>query len=359
MAAFPSFHVIWAVLAAELCARRWPRLRWWFRLWAWLVAASCVTTGQHPLVDVLGGFATVWLVARIGSLYQALCGLTERIANSWREWRLGPLRVINHGVYAGAGGFLAVWLAASTAGEASHAALLLAVFATALGAALWAQLVEGSPLLLRPFGFYGGLLGGMAGALAAPLAGSSTWLVLAVCALGGPWAQALGRLRCLVQGCCHGRPAPAGLGIRYLHPRSRVCRLSAWAGVPLHPTPLYSLLWNGFTALVVTRLWTLDAPLHLVAGVYLMLNGLGRFVEEAWRGEPQTPVFLRLRLYQWAALASLLAGALMTALGDSPAAPALRLSTAGLAPAAVFGLAVTAAMGVDFPGSNRRYSRLV
>jgi membrane-associated phospholipid phosphatase/protein-S-isoprenylcysteine O-methyltransferase Ste14 len=358
-AAFPSFHVIWAVLAAEVFARRWPAQRWAWRIWTLLVAASCVMTGQHGLADVLGGFATVALVARFPALWSEVRKQAERIANSWKEWRVGPVRAISHGIYPGVGAFVALWIAESMAGPGCQTAILVAAIAAVVGAALWAQFIEGSPQLLRPFGFYGGLLGGTLGALIAPLFGTSPWLVLAAFSTGGPWAQALGRLRCLAQGCCHGRPAPEAVGIRYEHPRSRVCRLTKWTGVPLHPTPVYSILWNGFIALTMTRLWVLAAPLHLISGMYFILNGMGRFVEEAWRGEPQTPVFWGLRLYQWAAITSVAGGILMTAFGYSAPAPAPQPVWRALVPAAVFGLAVSIAMGVDFPNSNRRFSRLV
>src|SRR5438270_14072929 len=68
--------------------------------------------------------------------------------------------------------------------------------------------------------------------------------------LEGPFAELLQhvaaspRLRCLVQGCCHGRVAHTSVGIRYAHTRSRMCRLSTLAGGPVHPTPLYSILCN-------------------------------------------------------------------------------------------------------------------
>lgn len=356
--AFPSFHVIWAVLAAEVFAGRWPRLAWVCRSWAALVAVSCVTAGQHPIADVAGGLLAVGLVARGPALWQAIRGLAERIANSWCEWRIGPVRVINHGFYVGVGAFLAFWIAETLAGPGSQAPILLAALAAVVGAALWAQYIEGSPQLLRPYGFYGGLLGGTLGALLAPLFGASPWLVLAAFSAGGPWAQAIGRLRCLVQGCCHGRPATEQIGIRYIHPRSRVCRMTEWTGAPLHPTPVYSFVWNILVALVIARLWILHAPLHLAAGLYFILNGLGRFVEEAWRGEPQTPVLGRLRLYQWAAIGSVLTGVLMTALGTSEPAPAAHFDWVALVPAGGFGLLVCCAMGVDFPGSSRRFSRL-
>jgi prolipoprotein diacylglyceryltransferase/protein-S-isoprenylcysteine O-methyltransferase Ste14 len=359
LTALPSFQFIWALLAAEVFARRWPRLTWLFYGWPLLAAVGCVTTGQDPIVGALGGFVTVALVVRGSALWNAVRMLAQRIANSWQEWRIGPVRIINHGIYAGAGALVSVWIAGTMAGLGLETAILVAACTAVVGAALWAQYVEGSPQLLRPFGFYGGLLGGTLGALMGPLFGASPWLVLAAFSVGGPWAQALGRLRCLVQGCCHGRPAPAAVGICYVHPRSRVCRMTAWTGVPLHPTPVYSILWNALIALTVTRLWMLSAPLHLISGMYFILTGLGRFVEEAWRGEPQTPVFLRLRLYQWAAIASVIGGALMTALGHSAPAPAPRLAWDTLLLAAAFGLAVCIAMGVDFPDSNRRFSRLV
>jgi prolipoprotein diacylglyceryltransferase/protein-S-isoprenylcysteine O-methyltransferase Ste14 len=358
--AFPSFHVIWGFLSADVYARR-AQSRFWkgaWLGWAWLVAASCVATGQHPIADVAAGMAVAALVVRGGAVWQWIRSRGELIANSWHEWRIGPVRIINHGVYVGAGACLALWLALSFAGPGRQAPVLVAALGAVVGAALWAQYVEGSTQLLRPFGFYGGLLGGTLGALSAPLFGTSAWVVLAAFSVAGPWAQAMGRLRCLVQGCCHGRPATEWIGIRYLHPRSRVVRLTEWAGVPVHPTPIYSLLWNVFVGGAIIRLWMLHAPMQLIVGIYFALNGLGRFVEEAFRGEPQTPIFARLRLYQWAAVVSVLAGALMTALGASDPAPAANFEWTSLLPSAAFGLLVGCAMGVDLPDSNWRFSRL-
>lgn len=355
--ALPSFHVIWALLAAEVFAGRTPRLKWIWRTWAVLVAASCVTTGNHAIADVLGGFGAYALVAHAGRIWEYLRRATEWIANSWREWQWDGMRAINHGAYAGAGAFVSLAIVGEVAGPGHAAAVLLAAACSLVGAALWAQYVEGSPQLLRPYGYYGGVIGCILGSLAAPLLGTDVWLLLAAYSLSGPWLQSLGRLRCLIQGCCHGRPAPKDVGIRYRHPRSRVCRLTEWRGLPLHPTPLYSILWNMFIAVVLGRLWSLGASLTLIAGLYLILNGLGRFVEEAYRGEPQTPVYAGLRLYQWVATASILAGVLVTMVPGNPA-PVPQYRWDALAPAAVFGLVVAFALGVDFPNSNRRFSRL-
>ena len=89
------------------------------------------------------------------------------------------------------------------------------------------------------------------GALVAPFFGTSIWSLLAAYAVAGPWVQACGRLRCLVQGCCHGCESSEFVGIRYSHPRSRVVRLAHLVGVPIHPTPLYSILANAVTAQIL------------------------------------------------------------------------------------------------------------
>lgn len=357
--ALPSFHVIFAMLSGAALEATWPRGRWFARLWVLGVAASCLGVGMHGLVDVVAGFAVGAAVLRYERVWERLRAATERVAGSWREWRFGSVRVIVHGT----------WAALSTAAGAAIVCALLGpdaawpvVIATScglVGAALWAQWIEGSPSLLRPYGFYGGLLGTIAGCMLAPSFGVSLWSMLAAFAVAGPWVQALGRLRCLVQGCCHGEPCSARIGIVYSHPRSRVVRLSPYAGQPVHPTPLYSILANAVAALVLARLWSIGMPAPFAAGMFLVLNGLARFVEEAYRGETQTPVSQGLRLYQWIALAGVIVGAALTALPSEAPTGVWQPWWGALAVAGVLGAVVGAALGVDFPASNRRFSRLV
>jgi len=125
----------------------------------------------------------------------------------------------------------------------------------------------------------------------------------------------------------------------------------------LHPTPVYSILWNFAVALIELDLWRQHTSLHLIVGLYFILNGVGRFVEESWRGEPQTKVFSGLRLYQWAAIASVILGALFTSFDNGEVTPAPIFQWNAILPAAVFGCVVFCAMGVDFPSSQRRFSR--
>ena len=357
--ALPSFHAIWTVLSAIVLASAWPGARLVVAAWAGLALASGVLTGRNALLGVLGGLLAAAAVVRAGSIWAWLRRSAERIANSWQEWHVGPVRVINHGIYPAVGMTVGAVVLGCLAGPRATAGLVLSTLCCLLFAALWGQVIEGSSQLLRPYGFYGGVLGVIIGSLLSPLVGTPTWLILAGGAAAGPYIQAFGRLRCLVQGCCHGRPAPPEVGIRYTHPRSRVTTIAHLDGIPLHPTPLYSILWNVLIAMVMGRLWFLHAPLHFIGGLYLVLTGLGRFVEESYRGEPQTKILGGLRLYQWIAIGTVIAGGAVTVLGHAGDAPTPEFSWPPMVAALATGLVTFAALGVDFPSSNRRFSRLV
>ena len=357
--ALPSFHVAAALLAARAFASRWPKGRAvWFGL-AGAIGVSCVTTGMHAVLDVLAGAALALAVCRRGSLWESWRRGAERLANSWRQWRIGPVRVLPHAAYAGACGLIAVAGVGALLGSAALPAAIVLAVAGIVGASLGAQLIEGSAASSRPYGYFGGVAGGLlAAAAGSAVFGWSGWSLVAAFTVVVPWVVAVGRLRCLVQGCCHGGPAPSALGIRYTHPMSRVCRLSQLSGVSVHPTQLYSILWNIAVGLLLLRLWLAAAPLALVIGVYFVLAGLGRFVEEACRGEPQTPAAGRLRLYQWLAAASVAGGAAVTTCSVGWASGMFRPGFTGIVAGLAFGLFAAVAYGVDFPESQARFARL-
>lgn len=364
VAAWPAFHVLWCLLAAEAWSGNGAGgSAWWRRgswAWAWLIALSCLTTGMHTLFEVGSAILCYLPLRHLPDVWGRLRSATERFANSWREWRFGPVRIINHGLWAAAGSGVGVVIAGSAAGGGRWWAIVALAFAVLLGAGAWAQALEGSSKLLRPFGWYGGVGGGVLGAV---LIGWRTDIplvtLLAALSVAAPWIQLLGRMRCLIQGCCHGAPAAADVGICYRHRRSRVTHLSGFAGVPIHATPLYSIAGNLILGLLLYRLRALGAPDAMILGVYLLLAGVARFVEESYRAEPQTPIVRGLRIYQWFAIASVVAGiGCTTLLSESPPrtfiAPPLPLLWSALGIALLYG----AAMGLDFPNSNRRFSRL-
>jgi protein-S-isoprenylcysteine O-methyltransferase Ste14 len=357
--AFPAFHVVWTLIAADALAARWPRTRWLWIVVSIAVSVSCVTTGMHAVLDVVAGVVAYGLVRRAAPIWRALCRGAEAVANSWREWRIGPIRVLNHGIYAALGGVGGAAIACMLAGPEMSAWIVASTVVAIIGAGVWAQVVEGSTQLLRPYGYFGSLIGALLVSLGAMVAGHDPWLLLAAMSVGGCLTTALGRLRCLVQGCCHGRATSAAWGIHYRHPRSRVVRLSALGGIAVHPTPLYSALWAIASGLVLARMWWLAAPLPFIAGAALILAGLGRFVEEHYRGEPQTAQFAGLRLYQWLAIGLVVTGGAFTCVAGRTA-PSPTVLEASLWPTLVLLFAFTmVAYGVDFPDSNRRFSRLV
>jgi prolipoprotein diacylglyceryltransferase len=354
---------VWAVLAAEAIA---------LRSRAWMVAALAglglfafalplAHAGTFGGRDVALFVAAGLLVRRPVATWRRLLDATEWLANSWRSWRLGPVRIISHGVLAGAAAAAGVVIIAMMAGPASLPAVLVVAISTLVGAALWAQLVEGSPALLRPFGYYGGVIGGLAGCAAMAAAGQSIGIVLGATAVAAPWVHSLGRLRCLVQGCCHGAPTEARWGIRVVNPHSRAVALAHLDGRPIHPTPLYAIAGNVLVGALLLRAWTAGAPVWFVAGLYLIGAGLARFVEEGLRGEPQTITWRGLAIYQYLAIASVLGGVILTTWGGPPApvpvagaAADPRTWWAALGVGALYWFA----MGVDFPESSRRFARL-
>lgn len=348
IAALPSFHTLWAIIVARLY-----RPKWFGALYATVVAISCITTGMHYILDVIAAVAIAPVVLYPKQIWRLILNLLEHIGNSWSEVRLGRVRIINHSLYAAAAGFTQVGIMSAALPKQDAWKALAAAVISLVGAGAWAQWVEGSSLLRRPFGFYGGLIGAAIGCLIF----KERWLLLGACCMAAPWMQAIGRLRCLVNGCCHGSPTSAALGIRVVHPCSRITRLALLTGVPIHPTQLYSVLSNCFLGLLLWTMWTHRCPLSLICGVYGIGNGIARFAEEAYRGEPQTSIHFGLRLYQWLALACVVTGAALTAL-PAPLPPQLEPSLQGFACGIAFAILSSMTMSVDLPESNRPLSRL-
>lgn len=359
VAAWPAFHAVWAAFVAGALATRsrsWAVAGW---IWAAAVTASCVTTGMHAVADVPAAAVFGLLLWRPARAWRVLLDAAERLANSWRAWRVGPLRIINHGVYPGAAAAVGVAGIGALAGPAALPGLLTIATSSLVGAGLWAQWADEATKVQRPFGYYGAMIGGALGAGAAAVAGQPAALLLAATAVMAPWIQAIGRLRCLVQGCCHGAPVDPRFGIRVWNAHSRVVSLAQQSGQSIHATQVYSIVSNVAVGVLLLRLWQLHAPLWCVSGAYLILAGLARFVEEGYRGEPQTKRWLGLPMYQHLAVLTVFAGTALTFLGGAAApAPSTLFDSSVLTAALAIGVVYWFAMGVDFPDSRRRFARL-
>ena len=322
------------------------------------VAFGGSAIGVYGPIELILGPVIYGLAGRINLIWDLVRRLAERIANSWTEWRLGSVRVINHGFYAAFGSFVSLSVIGVLAGAENVPYVILITFLAITISGLTAQWIEGSPKLLRPFGWYGGIVGGFTGVAIVHFLGANTFLLVAAFCVGAPFVQAAGRVRCLVQGCCHGRRADEAIGIRYQHPLSRVCRIADLKDLPLHATQLYSIGYNALVAIIGLRLWIVGSSLSLIVGVYFILTGMGRFIEESYRGEPQTPVSGGLRIYQIFAIISVVGGMGATMIAGTGNAPLPVFNWDAIVASAAFAVFVWIAFGVDFPHSNRRFARL-
>ena len=109
---------------------------------------------------------------------------------------------------------------------------------------------------------------------------------------------------------------------------------------------------------LLARLWSERTDLAFITGLYFVLSTCARFMEEGYRGEPQTVRWAGLPIYQWLAIGCLLAGIGLTMLPAPPPPMGTGFSFAPLVYALPIGLLVWFCMGVDFPESQRRMSRL-
>lgn len=327
---------------------------------ALLLSGIQIISCRMPMLSLAISVLIFLLSANYTRIWIFLRNTAEKIANSWKEWTFGKIRIINHGVYVGYGAFLGILLCGILAGKDYSFAILVFMIICLVFAALWAQIIEGSPKLKRPFGYYGSLVGIPFGILVVWAMDCNGWVVIGVSSIAMTWVQANGRLRCLVNGCCHGRRSDNPMvGIRYFHPRSRVCNISGLKGELVHPTQLYSILWLTVVGLLLLALWNNGCSSPFIFGLYLILTSLGRFVEEAYRGEVQTPVLGGLHLYQWTAIVVMIIGIIMTTVQIDPVIIHPGFNWESVWAGLIGGIFVFFAMGVDFPNSNARFSRLV
>jgi phosphatidylglycerol:prolipoprotein diacylglycerol transferase len=94
----------------------------------------------------------------------------------------------------------------------------------------------------------------------------------------------IGRLGCIIQGCCHGGPTDLPWSFVFLHPDSFIP--PDLLGVQLHPTQAYEIVW--FLALAGILLW-LRKHLQPIKGlsflIFLAGHSMGRFLIFFTRGD--------------------------------------------------------------------------
>jgi len=356
--ALPSFHVIWACLAARYFTLSFKKIKSIWYLLAILISISCITTANHSILDVIAGAMMFMIIVYRIKIWNFIRLQSEHIAHSWTEWRFGKVRLVNHGFYAGAAGFVGTILAGSLMGSKYLFTIFIVTFSCIIAACICAQFIKGSSRYQRTFCYYGGVLGVIIGiAMDSILFPVNFYFLLGVFALIAPWVQTIGCLHCLVKGCCYGKPSKEWIGIRFTHPWSEVNSISGLNSTYLHPVQLYSIGTNLITGLILFRLFNLGMSATFITGIYLLLNGLGRFVEESFRGEAQTPYWAGMSIYQWMTLVCVLSGVVFTSVPGVKMA-GFNLNAESCIWAIATGVLATIAFGVDFPLSNCRFARL-
>jgi phosphatidylglycerol:prolipoprotein diacylglycerol transferase len=96
--------------------------------------------------------------------------------------------------------------------------------------------------------------------------------------------QAIGRIGCLMAGCCWGSSCSLPWAITYTSPVA-ADNLGTPLHVPLHPFPVYSSLFNFGLYLVLAALFKSRPVPGRVFATYLMAYGVGRFALEWTRGD--------------------------------------------------------------------------
>jgi phosphatidylglycerol:prolipoprotein diacylglycerol transferase len=97
-------------------------------------------------------------------------------------------------------------------------------------------------------------------------------------------AHAIGRIGCLMAGCCWGSRCDLPWAITYTDPRAHA-NVGTPLGVPLHPFPAYSMLFNLALFVLLAWLYRRRPAAGRVFATYLILYGTGRFLLEYTRGD--------------------------------------------------------------------------
>lgn len=243
-------------------------------------------------------------------------------------WRIGPLTVFTYGFLLAVAFLAAIAMSGREARRVGQSATQIydlcfyLVVAALVGSRLGQILLEWPRYWAHPLdmvkvwdgglAFQGGLLLALIVAFLFMLWHRlSIWGTLDILAVGVPLGHSIGRIGCLMAGCCYGRPTTLPWAVTFTHPETLGPR-----GVPVHPTQLYeSLLYLGVFGVI---LWLRKRKRFQgeLFGTYLLLAGLARFGVEFFRGDDRGPLILAgMPVTQVIALITMLVGALLLTLG--------------------------------------------
>ena len=221
---------------------------------------------MHPILFEVGGITVYTYGVLLAAAY--LLGLQFALVRG-RARGLNPQRVMD----------LGIWIIISALVGAK--VLLLVVYPSQFASAV------GLLNLARSAGvFYGGLIAAVAVALLylrrhrMPL-----WTTTDCFAPGIALGHVIGRMGCLMAGCCYGRPTSVPWAITFHNPIA-AATVGTPLNVPLHPTQVYEA---GAELLILGILLATERRGRQFPGrtfwLYMLLYGISRFIVELFRGD--------------------------------------------------------------------------
>ena len=263
-------------------------------------------------------------------------------------FELGPITVYSYGVLLAASYLLALYYAVRRARQAGLDASrvldfgIYIIISALVGAKLlllivdfdhfWRQPAEIWTLLRSGGVFYGGLvLAFLVGLWYVRKYRLPVWPVADAVAPSIALGHVVGRLGCLLAGCCYGRPTTVAWGITFTDPFA-AANVGTPLHVQLHPTQLYDAgaeLFILVLILATERFWRRRAGWTF--WIYILLYGISRFVIEFYRGDPRGAT-MGFSTSQWISMALVPIAAIMIAVlwrKGPPPAPAPAAAPAG------------------------------
>lgn len=219
-----------------------------------------ITIGIDPVIVSLGSFSLRWYSLMI------IVAMVVGVAWTWRALKRSGLGVDPEIAYT-----LAIWV----------------IPGGLIGARLTHVLDQLNYYLVNP----GSIIGGAGEAIYGAVLGGAlfAWIGSRVhrypfgqlVDLAAPallLGQAIGRIGCVINGCCYGLPTSLPWGLVYTHPDSY-----ALLSVPGHPSVVYELMWDLVVFGILLRLRGRLTPSGSLFFVYLSLYSLGRFAVDFTR----------------------------------------------------------------------------
>lgn len=157
--------------------------------------------------------------------------------------------------------------------------------------------------------YYGGLIGSsLACILYAWLKKERLWTLADVMAPSIALGQVFGRLGCLMNGCCYGRPAELACAISY--PPGHETHPVGSPALPVHATPIYEATLTLCLYLTLAWLFRRKHFRGQIFGLYLVGYGVCRSIVELFRGDYPPS---QLHLNGWITPAHIVSGFVFTA----------------------------------------------